>query len=244
MSQFITITRTESKLFLREWPVLFFVFALPLGLLTLFSLMYGGDGSDPAENIPAGFLPTMSIGIAISILGTAALGTVLSAYREKGILRRLSTTPVTPLKLLAAQLVVHLVAAAAVIVTVIAVGTLAFDAPAPKNLAALVVAVLGYCLVTFSIGLLLSAVLPNSKLVGIVSNVIFFPMMFFAGVWTPGDLMPESLRVLRDTTPMGAGMSAMQDAWGGSWPSAIHLVSMVALSIGCVAFAARFFRWE
>lgn len=244
MSQFVTITRTESKLFLREWPILFFVFVLPLGLLTLFSTLYGGDGSDPEQNVPAGFLPTMSIGIAVGILGTGTLGAVLSSYREKGILRRLSTTPVTPLKLLAAQLAVHLAAAVVVIGSVVALGTLAFDIPAPKNPAGLIVAALGYCTVTFAIGLLLSAVLPNSKLVGIVSNVIFFPLMFLGGIWTPGDMMPENLRVFRDTTPIGAGMSAMQDAWGGAWPSAIHLVSMVALSIGCVAFAARFFRWE
>src|SRR5688572_5307067 len=127
MSQTFALTRIESRLFLREWTSLFFVFALPLGLLAIFSLIStGGDTSDPTQNIPASFLPTMAIGIGVSMLGMATLPMALSTYREKGILRRLSTTPVKPIKVLVAQLLVHLVAAAVVVVLIVGAGALAF----------------------------------------------------------------------------------------------------------------------
>lgn len=55
MNQTLTLTRIESKLFLRDWTGVFFVFALPVGLLTIFSLVSGGNnGSDgvPTSSCP------------------------------------------------------------------------------------------------------------------------------------------------------------------------------------------------
>ncbi len=68
--------------------------------------------------------------------------------------------------------------------------------------------------------------------------------MLNQGVWTPADLMPETIRFLRDITPMGAGMTAMQDPWAGSWPAAVNLVSLLVFSAACLLAATRFFRWQ
>jgi ABC-2 type transport system permease protein len=242
MSQTLTLTRIESKLFLREWTGVFFVFALPVGLLTIFSLVSGGnDGSD---GVPTSFLPTMAIGIGISMLGMATLPMILASYREKGILRRMSTTPVRPVKVLVAQLLLHLAAAVVVIALIVGIGKVAFGADLPASPLRFTVAAVLYSGCQLSIGLLIAAFVSTGRAAGIVGNILFFPSMFFAGVWTPGDLMPESLRWLRDITPMGAGMSGMQDAWTGGWPGAAHTVAMLTVTALCVGLAARFFRWE
>jgi ABC-2 type transport system permease protein len=240
MSQTLTLTRIESKLFLREWAGLFFVFALPLGLLTIFSLL-GNDGSD---GVPVSFLPTMAIGIGIGILGMATLPMLLAGYREKGVLRRMSTTPVRPVKLLIAQLLLHLAAAVVVIALILGVGRLVFDAHLPSSPLPFALAALLYCVAQLSIGVLIAGLVSTAKAASIVGNILFFPSMFFAGVWTPGDLMPESIRWLRDITPMGAGMTSMQDAWAGHWPGLTHVVAMLVVTVGCIGLAARFFRWE
>ncbi|TCM41702.1 ABC transporter permease [Kribbella sp. VKM Ac-2568] len=240
MSQTLTLTRIESKLFLREWAGLFFVFVLPLGLLTIFSLL-GNDGSD---GVPVSFLPTMAIGIGVGILGMATLPMLLAGYREKGVLRRMSTTPVRPVKLLIAQLLLHLAAAVVVIALILGVGTLVFDAHLPSSPLPFALAALLYCVAQLSIGVLIAGLVSTAKGASIVGNILFFPSMFFAGVWTPGDLMPESIRWLRDITPMGAGMTSMQDAWAGSRPGLTHLVAMLVVTVGCIGLAARFFRWE
>jgi ABC-2 type transport system permease protein len=244
MSQTLTLTRTESKLFLREWTGIFFVFGIPIGLLTIFSLTSTGDGSDASAHIPARFLPTMATGIGISMLGMATLPMVLANYRDKGVLRRMSTTPVQPVKLLVAQLLVHLAAAVVVIALILAVGRLAFDAELPASGARFALAAALFCVSQFSIGLLVAAIASSGKSASIIGNILIFPSMFFAGIWTPGDLMPESLRWLRDITPMGAGMSGMQDAWAGAWPGLEHTVAMIAVTALCVGLAARLFRWE
>jgi ABC-2 type transport system permease protein len=142
------------------------------------------------------------------------------------------------------QLLIHLVAAAVVVWLIVGIGAAAFGADLPANEPAYMAAVLLYCVAVFGIGLALSTRLPTAaKAVGVVGNIIF-PSMFFAGVWTPGDRMPESIRFLRDITAMGVGMSAMQDAWAGSWPAAVHVISLLAFSALCLVVAARFCRWE
>jgi ABC-2 type transport system permease protein len=243
MSQTLTLTRIESKLFVRDWAGLFFVFVLPLGLLTVFSLI-GGDDPGSDDGIPASFLPTMAIGIGIALLGMATLPMILAGYREKGVLRRMSTTPVKPVKLLAAQLVLHLIAAVLVIGLILGAGALFFDAALPSAPLPFVVAAALYSAAQLSIGLLIAGLVPTAKAASVVGNILLFPSMFFAGVWTPGDVMPESIRWLRDVTPMGAGMTSMQDAWSGQWPGTVSLIALVVAIAGCVAVAARFFRWE
>ncbi|TWD79185.1 ABC-2 type transport system permease protein [Kribbella amoyensis] len=242
MSQTLALTRIETKLFLRDWPGLFFVFVLPLGLLSVFSLIGGDDGAD--AGIPAGFLPSMAIGIGIALLGLATLPMILAGYREKGVLRRLSTTPVRPAKLLMAQLLLHLVAAALVIVLIVGAGSLLFGAELPGSPLQFGVSAALYSVSQLAIGLVIAGLVPTAKTASLVGNLLLFPSMFFAGVWTPGDVMPESLRWLRDVTPMGAGMSGLQDSWAGGWPDPVHLIALVVATVVCVAAAARFFRWE
>jgi ABC-2 type transport system permease protein len=106
------------------------------------------------------------------------------------------------------------------------------------------VAVLLHCSATFSIGLLLSAVLPTGKAVANRRERPALRADVLRRRVDPGDLMPSSSRFLRDVTPMGAGMSAMQDAWAGGWPDGVHDLAMVAVSLVCLGVAARFFRWE
>ena len=43
---------------------------------------------------------------------------------------------------------------------------------------------------------------------------------------------------------MGAGMTAMQDAWAGGWPGGVNVAALIALSIACLGLAVRYFRWE
>lgn len=241
MSQTLTLTKIESRLFLREWTSLFFVFALPAGLLTIFSLL--NTGADDGR-VPASFLPTMAIGIGVGILGMATLSMILAGYRENGVLRRMSTTPARPIKVLIAQLLVHLGAAAAVIVVILGLGKLAFGHQLPDAPVRFTIAALLYCVSQLSLGLLIASLVPTAKGASMVGNILFFPSMFFAGVWTPGDLMPESLRWLRDVTPMGAGMSSLQDTWAGDWPDLVHVVSLVVTTAICLTVAARTFRWQ
>ena len=94
-----------------------------------------------------------------------------------------------------------------------------------------------------AVGLAVAAVSPTGKVAGAVGNILFFPLMFFAGLWIPLPVMPELLRRIGELTPLGAGVEALQEAAAGQWPGAGHLAVLVAYIVVLSAGAVRVFRW-
>ncbi len=66
------------------------------------------------------------IAFVIAMLALNALPPVLAGYREKGILRRLQTTPVGPVRVLAAQLVIDVAVVVIMLVLVLAVARIGY----------------------------------------------------------------------------------------------------------------------
>src|SRR5881394_677310 len=102
-------------MFLRDHVSLSFVFLWPSGILLLFGLIYGDAMT---------FLASLTVSISLGMVGLFTVPSYLSRDREVGILRRLSTTPVHPVMLLIAQLVIHLAMAVVSVILVIGVGHL------------------------------------------------------------------------------------------------------------------------
>ena len=237
---------TELKLLLREPVGLFFAVAFPSILVGILGSIPGFRG--PSADLGGGRVIDVYVPIAVAlVLAMAALQftpAVLATYRERGVLRRLSVTPVHPGRLLAAQLVTSLLTVLVSATLVMTVGRVAFDVPLPANpvgfLLALVLAAAGL----FGIGLLIAALVPTGKAGNAVGTILFFPTMFFAGLWTPREVMPETLRRIGDYTPLGAGEHALHDAAVGSWPQYGQVAVLVAYIVVFGVAAARLFRWE
>jgi ABC-2 type transport system permease protein len=246
MGVFAKLTGSELKLFLREPLGVFFIVAFP-------SILVGILGSVPAFREPnpdigglrvIDLYVTISITLSLAILALQGMPLVLATYRERGVLRRLSTTPVHPAKLLAAQVASSLLAFAVSTALVLAVGWFAFDVPLPRRLAAYVVAFALVAAALFAIGLFVAAVAPSGKAANAIGTILFFPVMFFAGLWAPREAMPPTLRWIADFTPLGAGEHALHDAAIGLWP---HTGQIAVLGAYIVVFglaAVRLFRWE
>lgn len=134
MSTLTKITNVEYKLFLRDTTSAVMAFALPIGLMVVFgSIGMGQDDGGGDNNVSEAFLPVMALSLSIALLALSVLPTVLATYREKGILRRLSTTPVHPGNVLAAQLLVNLAAAVVAAVLVLVLAAAAFDLGTPAT---------------------------------------------------------------------------------------------------------------
>ena len=180
----------------------------------------------------------------VAMLALLGLPIPLVTYRELGVLRRLSTTPVPPAWVLAAQAVVQGCVAVAAVVTVIVVSIVAFGAPAPASLPGLVLSVAVVIAGLFAIGLLLAALARTSTAVNVIGRVTFFPLMFFAGLWLPRALMPQALLDISNYTPLGAAVQAMQTSMQTGFPPATPLLVLAAYAVVFGYLARRFFRWE
>jgi ABC-2 type transport system permease protein len=240
------ILTTEAKLVLREPIGIGFAIVLPLVLLLVFGLPEAArrpdpnlDGKVPIDTV----MPSLALALSFGMLAVFMLPGFMTDYRARGILRRLSTTPVHPAKLLGAQLIVQAAIALASLPLVFALGAmLGMDAPQHPLALALALIVGGAAL--FSLGTLVAALAPDPRLGWVGSAVIFFPSLFLAGVWLPKEQMPDWLARAGDFTPLGGFRTSVQDAWTGQALDPLILLALAATAVAVSAVAARVFRWE
>jgi ABC-2 type transport system permease protein len=233
---FAELLRSELRLFIREPVALFWGVAFPVVLLVVLGIATSSKPQHSLGNVKfiVAYTPVVMV-FSLTILALNALPPVLAAYREKGYLRRLSTTPVGAWRLLTVEVAINFAASVVVVVLIAAIARVAFSVPLPSELGA--AAMLG-------LGTLVSALAPSARIAGIVGSLLFFPMMFFAGLWVPRAEMGSVLRSISDYTPLGALVAAVQRTTAGSWPGTMHLLVLAAWALILCVAAGRLFRWE
>ncbi|TQS24889.1 ABC transporter permease [Microbispora sp. KK1-11] len=242
------LAAVEARLFLREPMAVFFAIVLPVGLLLgLGTTIPGFRDADPSlggQRLVDAPFTAMMVLLSVVTLGLSVLPGSLVIYRERGVLRRLSTTPVRPGALLTAQLVINVVVSVVATTLTLVLGHLVLGVPFPVSPWTFAgVFVLG-SLTMLAIGLLLAAVAPNARVVQGVGSALMFPLLFLAGMWLPRPLMPEILRRVSDFTPTGAFGQGLMDALGGHAPQPLHLAVLAGWALAAGLAAARLFRWE
>ena len=246
MSALAQLTTTESRLFFRDPATWVFALAVPPLLLVVFGAIppfREPDAELGGLRVIDLYAPIL-VAVGISILAVYSLPQQFAGYREKGILRRMRTTPVSPRALLGALLVLFAVLSLATVGVVLTLGRLAFAVELPGNLPAYAAAVILTAAALLAVGLLIAALAPSGSSAGAIGLVLFFPLAFFAGLWIPRESMSDGLRTVSDFTPIGAGVQALQDAAAGHWPSLLHIAVLAGWSLIAGGLAARYFRWE
>jgi ABC-2 type transport system permease protein len=210
-------------------------------------------GAIPGMNKSEGKLGGMSyfgvyfpilIAFSVAVLALVSLPTHLASYREQGILRRLSTTPVPPTWMLAAQVLVNLALTVVALGIIVVAGTTGYGLGAPKQLGGFLLALLLAIAAMFGLGLWVSAIARTAAGASGIGQLILYPSLFFAGLWVPRELMAPVLRDIGDWTPLGAAVQALQNSMQGTFPSAQSLLVMTAYAVVFGFLAVRCFRWE
>ncbi|MCC6496482.1 MAG: hypothetical protein IT193_09515 [Propionibacteriaceae bacterium] len=73
--------------------------------------------------------------------------------------------------------------------------------------------------------------------------LLYFPLLFLAGMWTPGPLMPDLARQIATYTPVGATSQALAAAWFDTGFPALQVTVLIAWTALLYPLAARTFRW-
>jgi ABC-2 type transport system permease protein len=240
------MTLTELRLILRE-PIMFF---WCIGFPSLVLIILGAIRSDRRPSAHYGGASLVSVYVpilvafAIAMVALNALPPQLSGYRDRGILRRLRTTPVGALRLVVAQLAVYLLMAACSTVLLLAIGRLAFGVGLPNRWALYLLELALTITAMLALGVLIASLASNSRVANACGAIVFFPTMFFAGLWVPREAMGTVLRHISDFTPLGAGVGAMQGATRGAALAPSHLIVLLVYTVACVGLAIQSFRWE
>ena len=145
------------------------------------------------------FLALTDIYVPIVILMSMALlalgvPAVLTGYREKGVLRRLQATPAGAARVLAAQLLVNLILVVISVMLVLAVARLGYGVALPRQLAGFALSVLLTLAALLGLGLFIAAIAPSTRGSQVIGGLLFYPMLFFSGLWFPIPLMAPALQ--------------------------------------------------
>lgn len=245
------LVRSEFRLFLRDPGTVFFSLVFPAVLVLGIGFALPGMRDPIADAGPmwdgltpiATFLPVV-LATAVAAPALSTLPTVVAGYRERGVLRRLSATPVRPQGVLLAQVIVNITAFVVAAALGVAAAVLAFEIVGPRRAWLVALALLLGAASTFGIGLVIAALAPKGSTAGGLGMLVYFPMLFFAGLWTPGPVMPDAVAAIGRFTPLGAAGQAMNEAWFGTGVPAFELVATAVWVAVLYPVAAKVFRWS
>jgi ABC-2 type transport system permease protein len=247
MRGFLKLTWIECKLYFRFPVGAIFTLALPLVVLILLgsifgntpSPMYGGYGSVDVS------VPAYSA-MVIAISAFISLPINLANYRERGVLRRFRATPVSPIIILGAQLVMQFIMTLLGMLLLVVAGRLIFGLRFAGNVLSVLVAFLLGSLSFFSVGMVLAGLLPNVRVASVVGNVLLQPMIYLSGATIPLEVMSPGMRDFIRFIPLTHVVTLLKGLWiGDHWSQ--HLTEVIVLAAILViagTVAAKVFRWE
>jgi ABC-2 type transport system permease protein len=244
-AQFAELLKVQARLAVREPYAVLTGVGLPAVLLAVFGLIgqaKPGEVAGSGQTIIDLWIPTI---LVISFIGIAgSLPTTLVRDREIGWLRRVSTTPLHPSRLLAAQLIFDLVLAAAAVLIVIVGGAVLFGASLHVQVLPFAVSLLVSIAEIFAFGLVLVAVIPSQTVAQVAGGVAFFVLMFFSGLWVNPAQVGDPLQTIMYYSPSGAAAKALLDSVFNGSPSYAALLAMAVYTIIFGFIAIRYFRWQ
>jgi ABC-2 type transport system permease protein len=245
MRLIVRMTALETKLFLREPGTLLIVVLLPTVILVALGIVLAPNRPEPSlggQRFVDLFVPSMVV-ITLAVLGVNTMPARLVRYRQKGFLRRLSTTPIGPVTVLVAQLLVNVAIAVVGLVVLMIVGYVAFGIPMPRQPIDFAAAFLLGMTALLALGLLIAAVSATSGVAAALIVPLFVTVMFLGGVYVPRPYLPDVVQRVGDFMP--PGVQALQDAWLGTADLSLPpLAVMAAITVLAGGAAARRFRWD
>lgn len=238
------LVRSEAKMVIRDTAGL----VIPIGLPLLIMVMSASSAS--TEHVVGGrtvldiFVLPIVFAIVIATIGIINMPSFLSIYRKTGILRRLAVTPVSPLTVLCAQVVVSLVQAVAGMAIAYLVAAVAFGAQPPIRLGAALAVLVLIVAAMYSLGMVVASVAPSPNAAVAIGLIGFFALGALGGMFGGTAALPAPLATVGEALPFGAGVNALSAAWAGAEVPLANVVSLLAATGIGVAVSALLFRWD
>jgi len=186
------------------------------------------------------------VSVIIAINAVLSLVTIISIYREGGILKRLRATPLRPATILTAHVVVKLLLTALTMLLMIVAGRRYLPPNVDVPYFSFGIAVLLSTWSILAIGFLIASLVPTARFAQPIGAIVLYPMIAISGLFLPIAMMPVWLRGVAYVLPLTYAVSLMSGIWNGEgWIA--HAGDVGALVVGffvCVAIAGKVFRWE
>jgi ABC-2 type transport system permease protein len=242
------LTWLEIKVFLREPLGVVGAVGVPIVLFVLFGRMFGGQYRDAPAAVPrlvGEDLPILAA-MLIALGAVLSLVTIVSIYRENGILKRLRATPLRPHTILTAHVFVKLIFTSATLVLLVVAGRRVYPIGPEVPLLSFALALLLTTLAVLSIGFVIASVVPTARFAQPIGTLVLYPMLGVSGLFVPIEVLPPALQTVARLLPLTYGVSLLRGVWyGAGWSAhAGDAAVLVSTFILCTAISSRIFRWD
>lgn len=242
------LTWLEIKIFLREPLGAFGSILFPVLVFVVVS-RFGGGRVTPGSLSTAGFLRVglpVFVSVLIALSGVLSLVTIISIYREGGILKRLRATPLRPQTILTAHVLVKLALTVLTLALAVLAGRRYYPVQTHFPVFGFTMALLISTWSILSIGFLIASLVPTARFAQPIGAAILYPMLGLCGLFVPVGSLPPALQVVARALPLTYAVSLLEGIWKGEAWSA-HMQDVAALVVVfaiCTALSAKVFRWE
>jgi ABC-2 type transport system permease protein len=242
------LTWIEIKIFLREPLGAFGTIGIPV-LVFIVTGRIVGRSLAPASLAASGFisagLPVLA-SVLIAISAVLSLVTIISIYREGGILKRLRATPLRPQTILTAHVLVKLLLTAATLAFMVLAGKRYYPVGIHVPLFGFTVALLVSTCSILSMGFLIASIVPTARFAQPIGAVIMYPMIAVSGLFVPVTSLSPALQALSRVVPLTYTVSLLEGIWkGDAWSAhAGDVAALAVVFVLCTSLSAKVFRWE
>jgi len=243
---FWKLTWLETKIFTREPMGFVGTLLMPLVVFIVLGRALGASKpvTTPAVDIP--FNAAILAAVLIALSAVQSLVAIISIYREGGILKRLRSTPLSPVTIMGAQVAVKLVFTVISLALLMLAGRRLFPGVMQVNVFSFTVAVLLSTFSILSLGFVIASLVPTARFAQPIGAIVLYPMIALSGLFFPVARLPRALQALAFLLPTTHAVALLQGVWDGSGWGAhwITVAALLALFAAYTALSTKVFRWE
>jgi ABC-2 type transport system permease protein len=242
------LTWLETKIFVREPMGLLSTVGVPVFAFAVLGRLLTPRVRPASPDVPRFVSVDLPIFASVLIATSAVLSlvTIIAIYREGGILKRLRATPLRPLTILTAHVMVKLLFTVMTLGFMILVGRRYYPIGADVPVAAFTVALLFSTVSVISLGFVIASIVPAARFAQPISALILYPMIGLSGLFFPIEALPPLGRGIARLLPFTYVVSLLRGIWhNDGWSRHAGDIAVLAVMFGVfIAASSRLFRWE
>jgi ABC-2 type transport system permease protein len=177
--------------------------------------------------------------------GIIALTSVTTEFKRRGIIKRLSITPLTKFDWIIGNILSQTLLNLMLTAIMIVVGWIVFRVQAIPDALSIIMIFLGS--VMFSgLGMVLGGLVKDVEAASALGNAIAFPMMFLSGTYFPMEFMPSYLQSFSRVLPLFYFSEGLRDALIYRYTEGVftNMAVVSALAVAFIILGSVVTRWK
>lgn len=171
----------------------------------------------------------------------------IASWRERGILRRMQSTPLHASSFIAAQITARLLLNGLQAVIVLLIAQFVFGTMVSGSWLLLLFLIVLGTLAFMSIGFIIAGVAKTPESAGPIAGFVSFPLLFLGGVFFPISNMPDFLQPIVKLLPishLATAMRQVMNVGAGIGDIALDVILLGGWLIAAFVVASFTFKWE